>query len=56
MCSGQDIVNYMRSDGVDINCAGGLIGCRCLVKTQAGLVINKTEGTTDDKVANNKYS
>ena len=44
-------MNYMRGDEVDIDCPGGLIGCRCLVKSEAGLVINKIEGKADNKVA-----
>ena len=49
-CSGQDIENHVRSDGVDVYCEGGLIGCRCLVKNVEGEVVRNVEGDKNENV------
>jgi hypothetical protein len=49
-CSGQGVENHVRSDGVDVYCEGGLIGCRCLVKNVEGEVVRKVERDTNEKV------
>ena len=49
-CSGQDIENHVRSNGVDVYCEGGLIGCQCLVKNVEGEVVRNVEGDKNENV------